>query len=98
MRTKDNLILKAITIIDPITDLSEVTQYNYKKVMKVANLVEITWLTRCPWMLEITYGRGSEFISHEFLNTLIKEEYGIKSKPNSSGSPQASAIVDKIHQ
>ena len=37
---KDELILKAVTMIDPTTGWSEVTQYCNKKEMTVENLVE----------------------------------------------------------
>ena len=29
---------------------------------------------------------------------MIEQEYGIKTKPASSGNPQANAIIDRIHQ
>ena len=38
------IILKTVTIIDPITRWFEITQYNDKKAMTIANLVETTWL------------------------------------------------------
>ena len=39
---KEDINLKAITIIDPVTVWFEVTQYNDKRVMSIDNLVEIT--------------------------------------------------------
>ena len=38
------LILKAVTMIDPITGWFGITQYKNKKATKIANLVETTWL------------------------------------------------------
>ena len=32
------------------------------------------------------------------LKILILNEYGIKTNPDSSGNPQANAIIDRIHQ
>ena len=66
------LILKYVTIIDPVTGGFEVTQYRDKKVMTIVNLVETTWLVRYPWPVEITYDQGVEFLGHEFKNSLIK--------------------------
>ena len=66
MKGRDTLIPKSVTVIDPLTGWFGVTQYNYRKLMMIANLVETTWLSRYPWPLEITYGRGSEFLSREF--------------------------------
>ena len=53
------LILKFVTMIDPVTGWYKVTQYTDKKVMMIANLVETTWLSRYPCPYEITYERGS---------------------------------------
>ena len=52
---KDPLILKDVTMIDPVTWWFEVTQYRDKKAMTIVNLVEATWLVRYPWPVEITY-------------------------------------------
>ena len=41
---KETLILKSVTIIDPVTGWFEVTQYNDKKVTTIANLVKNMWL------------------------------------------------------
>ena len=41
-----HLILKSITIIDPVTGWSEIMQYNNKKAMVISILVETTWLVR----------------------------------------------------
>ena len=39
-KIKDHLILKSVTMIDPVTGWFEVTQYVDKKVMTIANFVE----------------------------------------------------------
>ena len=60
------LILKAVTMIDPVTRWLEVTQYRDKKVMTIAKLVETTLLVRYPWSVDIRYDQGGEFLGHEF--------------------------------
>ena len=45
---KEPLILKAVTMIYPVTGWFEVTQYSNKKAMTIANLVETTWLDQYP--------------------------------------------------
>ena len=45
---KDILILKEVTIIDPVTGCFEVTQHDDKKVTMIKNLVKTTWLSRYP--------------------------------------------------
>ena len=66
--------------------------------MTIAILVETMWLVQYPWTVEITYDQGGEFLSHEFKIILIEQEYVIKSKPDSSGNPQAKDITEIIHQ
>ena len=65
-KVKEPLILKADTMIDPVTRWFEVTQYRDKKAMTIKNLVETTWLIRYPWPVEITYERRGEFLGHKF--------------------------------
>ena len=57
-KQKENLNLKAVTMIDPVTWWSEVTQYNDKRAMPISNLVETTWLSRYPRPMDITYDQG----------------------------------------
>ena len=37
-------LIKSITIIDPVTGRFEIMQYNDKKSLDIANLVETMWL------------------------------------------------------
>ena len=68
-------------MIDPVSGWFEVTQYSDKKVTKIENLVETTWLVQYTWPVEITHDQGGELRGHGFKNSLI--EYGIKTKPAS---------------
>ena len=65
------------------------TQYSDNKAMMTANLEETTWLVRYPQTVEITYDGGGELLIHGFKNSLIEEEYGINTKTDSPGNPQA---------
>ena len=43
-------------MIDPVTGWFEVIQYNNKRTISIANLVETTWLSRYTTIpMEITY-------------------------------------------
>ena len=53
-------------MIDSVTGWSEVTQYRNNKAMKIANLVETTWLVQYPRPVEIMYNQGGESLGHEF--------------------------------
>ena len=69
---KESLNLKAVTVIDPVTVWFEITQYNYRISISIANLVETAWLSRYPRPIEIMYDQGSKFIGHEFIKSLIE--------------------------
>ena len=36
-------------MVDPVTGWFEKTQYGDKRMLKIVELVETTWLTRYPW-------------------------------------------------
>ena len=52
---KENLNLKAVTIIDTVTGWFESVQYDDKRAINTMNLVETTCLSRYPIPTEITY-------------------------------------------
>ena len=60
-------------MLNPVTIWFELTQYDYKKAIIIANLVENMGVDRYSWTTEIMYDRGSEFLGRKFKNTLIKE-------------------------
>ena len=43
---KENLNLKDVTVIDPVTGCFEITKYNNKIAISTTNLVETMWLSR----------------------------------------------------
>ena len=88
IRRKDKSVItmQALTMIDPATGWFEIVQYDDKRAITVANLVEQVWLSRYPWPSLITYDKGSEFIGSEFQKT-VKDEYGIKTKPITVRNP-----------
>ena len=46
-------------MIDPVTGWFEITDYNNKRVIAIANLVKTAWLSRYPRPTEITHDQGS---------------------------------------
>ena len=94
---KEDLVCRCCTMIDPATGWFEIHQYDDKRSITVANIVEQEWFARYPWPTQITFDRGSEFIGQDF-QTMIKNDYGIKDKPITVRNPQANAIVERIHQ
>ena len=94
---KPTLECKCVTMIDPASGWFELHQYDDKRAITVANIVEQEWFSRYPWPTQVTCDRGGEFIGHEFKQMLIND-YGIKRKPITVRNPQANAIVERIHQ
>ena len=54
-RGNDPLILRAITMIDPITGWFERNQYNNNKSTMIANLVDTMWLVTYTWPVDIMH-------------------------------------------
>ena len=95
---KENLNLKAVTIIDPVTGWFKILQYDDKIAITIANLVETTCLSRYPIPIEITYDQGKGFIGHNFRKSLIETECRITAKPSTLVNPMSHAILERIHQ
>ena len=46
-------------MINTVTGWFEIAQYDDKRAISIANLVETTWLCRYPRPIEIMYEQGS---------------------------------------
>ena len=95
---KENLHLKAVTMINPVTGWFEIAQHEDKRAISIANLVKNTWLYRYPRPIKITYDQGKKFIGHEFRKPLIKIEYGITAKIRTLENPIPNIVLEMIHQ
>ena len=84
-------------MINPVTGWLEITQYNDKRSISIANLVKTTWLSRYPRPIEIMYEQWSEFIDHELIKSLIKTGYGITAKPITLVNSMSNAILERVH-
>ena len=84
-------------MIDPATGWFEINQYDNKKSITIANIVEQEWFSRYPWPTQVSFDRGKEFIGHDFQD-LLKNDYGITRKPITTRNPQANAIIERVHQ
>ena len=83
-------------MIDPASGWFEIHQYDDKKSITVANIIEQELLCRYPWLTQVTFDRDSEFIGLDFRD-MIKNNYNIKGKPITVRNPQANVIVERIH-
>ena len=93
---KKTLTLHCLTMIDPATGWFEIVSIPDKQADTIANLIEVTWLTRYPWPGRVQCDRGNEFMAE--VKDMLKEDYGIKIKRISVRNPQANAIIERIHQ
>ena len=60
-------------MIDPVTGWFEITQYDDKIAISIANLVETTWLTGYTIPMEITCEQRFKLTGHEFRKSLIEK-------------------------
>ena len=93
---KDQVELHCLTMIDPATGWFEIEEIPTKRADYVANILEMTWLTRYPWPTEIVMDRGKEFAAE--VRELIKDEYAINKKIITTRNPQANSIVERVHK
>jgi transposase InsO family protein len=84
-------------MINLATGWFEIKQYDDKKSITVANIVEQEWLKHYPQPSLITLDHGSKFIGQDF-HDMCDNDYGIKRKMISTQNPQANAIVERAHQ
>ena len=89
------LEFKAITTIDPVTNLVKITPLITKTAAEVAAGVENNWIACYPRPLRCVSDQGPEF-SEEFTNMLANN--GIKHRFSSARNPQGNSIVERIHQ
>ena len=91
------LIIKALTMIEVITRWFKIIQYNDKQAATIENIVEQSWLYRYPRPEIITYDWGGKFLGGALKKNLIKNDYIIKAKCETTENPQANSMMEQIH-
>ena len=86
--------LRAITMINPVTNWFEVTAILDKSANTVMEAFNSTWLTRYPRPQYIGYDNSFEFKA-QF--KLICDNYGMKEKPSTSYNPQSNGSIERVH-
>jgi len=72
---KDTFVqLHCLTMTDPATGFFECCEIMCKRIDCIANHLDISWLTRCPWPTEIVMDEGREFALE--VADLLKSEHG----------------------
>ena len=86
----------ALTVIDPVTNLTELIRIDNKTAKHIASKFARTWLSRYPWPQKCIHDNGGEFTGFEFQELL--EQCNIKDVPTTSRNPTANAICERMHQ
>ena len=90
-----NITFSALTIVDPVTNLTELVRIENKEAGHVARKFAQTWLSRYPWPQRCVHDNGGEFTGWEFQKLL--EQCNIKDVPTTSRNPTANLICEKMH-
>ena len=93
---KQNVAFMTLTIIDPVTNLTELVRVDNKTAKHVSKKFAYTWLTRYPWPEKCIHDNGGEFTGWEFQKLL--EQCKIEDTPTTSRNPTANAICERMHQ
>jgi transposase InsO family protein len=92
---EQELVFRALTCIDNVTNLTELSLIQNKSSAHVAMKFENEWLARYPKPVKCIYDHGTEFTGAEFQSLLTR--YGIKKSPTSTKNPQANSICERMH-
>ena len=63
---KVDLICRCVTMIDPATGWFEIQQYDDKKSITVANIIEQEWFSRYPWPTQVTLTEEGNLLASIF--------------------------------
>jgi transposase InsO family protein len=87
---------KALTCIDTVTNLVELTRADSKLSNHISDKFTQCWLSRYPRPVRCVHDKGGEFIGHEFQQLLLSLD--IKDVCITSKNPQSNAICERMHQ
>ena len=92
---KREVIFSALTVIDPVTNLTELVRIEDKTAEHIARKFAYTWLSRYSWPQRCIHGNRGEFTGFEFQKLL--EQCSIKDVPTTSRNPMSNAICEQMH-
>ncbi|KAG7369761.1 reverse transcriptase RNA-dependent DNA polymerase [Nitzschia inconspicua] len=87
---------KAMTIIDPATNLIEIQPLLTGTAKEAADVVEDNWIARYPRPVRCITDNGPEF-GQEFRDRL-EDDLGVKVRSSTSRNPQGNSIIERVHQ
>ena len=87
---------QALTVIDMVTNLVEITRLENKTSEHVAMQFNNHWLARYPRPIHCIHDQGGEFTGFAFQNMLLR--HNIKSHVTTAKNPQANSVCERMHQ
>jgi len=90
------ITFQALTIIDTVTNLTEIIRVDNKTAAHVALQFENSWLSRYPRPMRCIHDQGGEFTGYAFQSMLNR--HNIEASPISSKNPRANSICERMHQ
>ena len=90
------LVIDALTCIDPTSNLAELVRINNKTSANIATQFQNHWLARYPRPLRCIHDNGPEFVGFEFKTMLYMN--GIQDKPVTKLNPQSNAVCERMHR
>ena len=88
--------VRALTMVDPVTNLSEITRVWSTKCDETTAAFVNTWLARYPLPQAVLTDGGPEFVGHEWESMLA--DWGLTRKRISTHTPTANAIIESSHK
>lgn len=82
-----NVEVYAVTIIDFVTNLTELVQIVTPSALQAAQAMELGWLMQYPCPMRVVHDQGPEYQGSDFQALLTR--WGIKNIPTSVQNPQA---------
>ena len=88
--------VRALTMIDPVTNLVEIARTTSTKTEENCNAFVNTWLSRYPLPGKIVTDNGPEFVGNEWDFMLMN--WGLSRGRISSHTPTANAVIETTHK
>jgi hypothetical protein len=92
----DRSLSNALTCIDPVINLVELTRTQNKTAAHVRTMFKNNWLSRHPRPTRCVHNNGGEFVGADSQSTL--ELNGAKDAPTTVKNPQLNATCKRMHQ
>ena len=90
------ITIRALTAIDPVTNLVEIQRIANATASEAAFAFENMWLSRYPKPARCVHDGGPEFVGHEFQFQLLNA--GIITVQVTAHNPQSNGIIESVHR